>query len=234
VTGTGGKETNFDERRQAARERMQEIEARTGKDAGGRGAFFNAVYEQAEGDAAAVPWVDLAPKAHLVQWLEANNGFGLSALDIACGLGDNAEALAAAGYRTTAFDLADDAIAWARQRFPDSEVEYTTADLFDPPAEWGGAFDLVNECYTLQALPPGMLEQTAAAIAGLVAPDGRLLVYTRTRPNGTFVDGPPWPLEEGSLRVFERYGFAKESETRFTIDRSDRVIPHSFAVWRKS
>jgi SAM-dependent methyltransferase len=234
LTGPQEIDPQFEDRRQAARDRMQEIEAKTGKDSDARGAFFNAVYEQAEGDAAAVPWADLAPKEQLIQWLDANGGLDLSALDIACGLGDNAEAVAAAGYRTTAFDLAEDAIAWARKRFPDSKVDYRRADLFHPPEEWFGAFDVVNECYTLQALPPEMLEQTAAAIAGFVAPYGRLLVYTRTRPNGTFVDGPPWPLEEGSLRVFERYGFAKESETRFTIDRSDRVIPHSFAVWRKS
>jgi hypothetical protein len=37
--------------------------------------------------------------------------------------------------------------------FPQSAVDYRVADLFDAPSEWRGAFDLVHELYTLQALP---------------------------------------------------------------------------------
>ena len=76
----------------------------------------------------------------------------------------------------TAFDLSARAIDWARQRFPDSTVSYCAADLFDLPEEWSGTFDLVNEIYTLQALPADLRQRALRRIAELVAPGGRILV----------------------------------------------------------
>lgn len=199
-----------------------------------RRGFFKDIYRRADGDPGKVPWADLAAKATLHEWLVKNPGNGkLSAIDVACGLGDNAEALAAAGYRTTAFDLSDHAIRWAQKRFPDSPVQYAAADLFDLPEEWRGTFDLVNECYTLQSLSPDMLEETAAAIASLVRPGGTLLVYARWREDGAEVNGPPWPLEKSKLHVFEDLGFALQSEVFLTVDRPGRKVPHSFAVWHR-
>lgn len=195
--------------------------------------FFKDIYRRAEGDPGQIPWAELAAKAKLNEWLIRHPGEGsLTAIDVGCGLGDNAEALAGAGYVTSAFDLSAHAIEWARKRFPDSSVSYTTADLFDLPQEWQGAFDLVNECYTLQSLSPDMLEETAASVASLVKPGGILLVYARWREDGAEVDGPPWPLEESGLHVFEKLGFVLEAEDRFTVDRPGRKIPHSFAQWR--
>ena len=202
----------FLERREAAKAKVNALDHGKVHDEPERKAFFNDVYARAGGDAAFVPWADLKPKEQLVQWLEENPGINSaktssaipSAIDIASGLGDNAEAIAAAGYRTTAFDLSADAIAWARKRFPESPVDYHQADLFAPPEKWLKNFDLVHECFTLQALPPEMLEKTAAAVASLVAPGGDLLVYTRWRPDGAEADGPPWPLEESGLTVLPR------------------------------
>ncbi|MCB1429506.1 MAG: class I SAM-dependent methyltransferase, partial [Nitratireductor sp.] len=155
------------------------------------------------------------------------------AIDIACGLGDNAEAMAAAGYRTTAFDLARKAVAWARQRFPDSAVDYQVADLLNPPSGWNGGFDLVHECYTLQAVPPAMLDRMTAAIAALLAPSGRLLVYTRIRPDGSETSGPPWPLQESDAMGFASYGLQLVSRDSFELVRPDRRIPHWFCIWQK-
>lgn len=195
--------------------------------------FFKDIYRRAGGDPGQVPWAELAAKAKLNAWLVRHPGEGRSAIDVACGLGDNAEALAKAGYETTAFDLSDHAIRWARKRFPDSSVHYEAADLFALPAEWRGAFDLVNECYTLQSLAPEMLTETARAIGDLVCPGGALLVYARWRADGAETNGPPWPLEESRLHVFAELGFVLESEDRFTLERPGRSIPHSFAVWRR-
>lgn len=208
-------------------------EDREGETLPERRAFFKDIYRRAHGDPAQISWADLAAKAKLHEWLVKNPGNGnLSAVDIACGLGDNAQALAEAGYVTTAFDLSEHAIDWARKRFPDSPVRYTTADLFALPEDWKGAFDLVNECYTLQSLSPDMLDETAKAVASLVKPGGTLLVYARWRGDGAEVNGPPWPLEKSRLHVFGKLGFTLESEELFTIERPGRTIPHSFAVWR--
>lgn len=229
---------DFQKRRDEARQKINAMDKDVLHDAPERQGFFNAVYENAGGDPAFVPWADLKAKQQLDQWLEKNIGIKsshpLKAMDVACGLGDNAEALANAGYQTTAFDLAADAIDWAKGRFPNSKVDYRTADLFNLPDQWHEAFDLVHECYTLQALPPHMVEKTAAAIACLVKPGGTLLVFTRTRPDGANVDGPPWPLEESTLGWFGHSGFELVGDHRFQNEKNGRSIPHAFMEWRRA
>lgn len=198
-----------------------------------RADFFDAVYRNAQGNPVAVPWADLKPKDELVQWLARNPGNGRRAIDIACGLGDNAEAIAAAGWNTTAFDLAPDAISWAKKRFPHSGVDYLAADLVDPPAGWNGSFDLVNECYTLQAVPPAIMPRLRQAICDLVAPGGRLLVYARVRADGAEASGPPWPLETSEAMSFAGMGFELVAERRFALHKGERRIEHLFCDWRR-
>lgn len=198
-----------------------------------RAAFFDAVYRSAGADAGLVPWADQKPKERLAAWLAGNPGAGRAAIDVACGLGDNAEALAEAGWRTTAFDLSERAVAWARERFPGSTVDYRVADLMALPAPWTGAFDLVHECYTIQSVPGEMRAAFIAAIAGLVAPGGTLLVYARTRPGEEPGAGPPWPLSPSETAAFAGHGLTLAREERFTVNRPDRVIPHLFAVWQR-
>jgi SAM-dependent methyltransferase len=203
---TGAADPRFAERRDAARDRLDALFGAKGGDRDDRASWFEAVYETAGDDPAAVPWADLAPKAALLEWLSDNPGEGARALDVGCGLGDNAEALAEAGYDTTGFDLSEKAVEWARQRFPGSSVRYTAADLFTPPADWVGGFDLVHECYTVQALHGDLREASYQALADLVKPGGRLLVITRSRADGAETSGPPWPLSPSELAEFERAG----------------------------
>jgi len=224
---------DFDERRMKARERLNSLVGSSGDNPRERRTWFEQVYDLADGDPAAVPWADLAPKPALLNWLAANPGEGLRAIDIACGLGDNAEALAAADYRTKAFDLAHGAIEWARRRFPDSGVDYCVGDLFDLPPDWHGSFDLVHEYYTIQALRGELRQAAFAAIANLVAPDGTLFVVCRSRDEGAAIEGPPWPLSPGELTAFEDLGLERVSQRSFAIDQRGRTIPHLETVYRK-
>ena len=176
---------------------------------------------------------DDAPKKALVDWLASNPGNGESALDVACGLGDNAEALAGAGYRTTAFDLAPEAIDWAKKRFPDSTVDYQAADLFALPENWAGKFDLVHECYTLQALKDPMRHDAIGVLASLVAPGGRLLMITRSRDEGSDAKGPPWPMMPSEWLRFTEHGLTLVDEDYYNVERPDRTIPHVMALFRK-
>ncbi len=220
-------------RRDAARVRLDEVTGADSGDAEDRQAWFRTVYREAGDDPAAVPWADLAPKSALISWLEKNPGQGRRALDVACGLGDNAEALSAAGYAATAFDLVPEAIDWARRRFDKSEVDYVVGDLFDLPKEWQQAFDLVHECYTLQALKGPLREQAFGRLAELVCPGGRLLLISRVREEGAEADGPPWPLMPSEWRRFQDHGLKALREEFYQVERPGRVIPHVLAEFQR-
>jgi SAM-dependent methyltransferase len=198
----------FANRRAAARARLDTLEDGASADPTRR-AWFHAVYDLAGADPAAVPWADLKPHPLLVDWLRRHRapGIGLSALDVGCGLGDNAEALAARGLKVTAFDLVPQAIDWARRRFPGSAVDYQVADLFSLPPAFARAFAFVHECYTLQALPPAIRMDAMTALAACVAPGGHLLVITRARFDGDPVNATgPWPLTRAELVGLETAG----------------------------
>src|SRR5689334_19851572 len=90
---------DFDARRYSARARLSAIDD-GGRDDPYRRAWFQAVYESAGSDAAQIPWADLAPHPLLSEWLDgtAPPAAGAHAIDVGCGLGDNAAALAAKGF----------------------------------------------------------------------------------------------------------------------------------------
>jgi SAM-dependent methyltransferase len=166
--------------------------------------MFEAIYTGAEAGAAKPPWDYGAPRPQLVEWAEAHDlaGGGREALVVGCGYGADAEFLALLGFRTTGFDFASTAIAGARRKHPDTEVTYLVADVLDLPREWQGRFDLVVESLTVQSMPPEQHTDAARNIAGLVAPQGTLLVLATTREEDSEVTGPPWPLTRSEVEVF--------------------------------
>lgn len=228
------KNPEFLARRDAARKRLDAIDPHMTQ--GGAAAdpkrkdWFEAVYDLADGDAAGVPWASLAPHPLSAEWIAAQRGAlaGLAALDIGCGLGDNAEALAKAGARVAAFDLARKAVDWAKRRFPESKVDYRAADLFALPEEWRGAFDLVHECYTLQALPADLLKPAFAALAATLKPRGELLVVARARDEDQTIPGPPWPLPRSAFDLAHEAGLRLVSLE--DVPARDNMVRHWRAV----
>ncbi len=160
--------------------------------------WFEACYRAAAGDPSMVPWGHEKVRPELAQWLadlpaDAPRG---RALEIGAGLGDNANALAQAGFAVTAFDISQRAVDWAARRFPDAGISWAVHDLMDgPPRDWREAFDLVCEVYTLQALRPAMRTSAIARLPEFVAPGGRLLVIAKAADAPPQGDSPPWPLE---------------------------------------
>jgi SAM-dependent methyltransferase len=170
--------------------------------------WFETLYDQAEGLASNVPWADMRVNPHFASWLGrgALEGRGKRALVIGCGLGDDAEELAALGFAVTAFDISATAIAWCRQRFPRTSVDYRVADLLQPPADWRGAFDFVLEVYTLQVLPPEPRATAARHLVEFVVPGGTLLIVARGREPSDDSGAMPWPLTRDELRGLEAQG----------------------------
>ncbi|MFI5178183.1 MAG: class I SAM-dependent methyltransferase [Vicinamibacterales bacterium] len=175
--------------------------------------WFDALYRDAKGDTDLIPWADLTSDPLLEDW-RRRTAFavrGRSCLVVGCGLGDDAEALAADGGDVTAFDLSPTAIDWCRRRFPDSVVQYRVADLFQLPPAWRRSFAFVFECNTLQALPAAIRPRAIECVADLVAPGGTLLVICRARDPREPADGPPWPLTRDEVESFARCGMARAS-----------------------
>jgi SAM-dependent methyltransferase len=182
---------------------------------------FEEMYAAAGDDLAAVPWANLKPFPLLVEWLDAKGaalGPGVTALVIGCGYGDDAEELARRGFAVSAFDFSPTAISRARERFPESAVDYRVADLLDLPAEWGGRFDLVVEIRTLQSLPIEVRKRGAAAIAATVAPGGRLWLFALGREEHLPGETRPWPVVPDELAALERAGLSWESRREDLLD----------------
>jgi len=210
-----------EERKRAGRERARAVagEFLARGDATG---WFEAFYRDAQGDPGRVPWADRAGHPLLAEWLAGARGGGRRALVVGCGLGEDAELCARAGFDVVAFDLSPTAIAMCRELWPATRVRYAAADLLAPPLEWLAAFDLVVEIYTVQALPVDLRERAIERISAFVAAGGRLLVVTMGRADDALPRELPWPLSRAELDRFERHGLRRvalrEVEDPETID----------------
>ncbi len=197
--------------------------ARESNAAGDVVGWFERLYAEAERGDALVPWADLAPNPHVVEWLERAAPAPGRALDVGCGLGDTAEELARRGHDVLAIDVSPTAVAAARGRFPQSRADYRALDLRDLPSALAGAFDLVVECYTLQVLPPAARRAIVATLRRAVAPGGTLLVVARGRevedPEGEM----PWPLTRAEIEAIADAGFVRESFEDFLDDEQPPV-----------
>lgn len=196
--------------------------------------WFEEYYASAGGDLSQIHWADMVPGPPLVSWLQAHPASPpCRAAVIGCGLGDDAEFLAAAGCEVTAFDIAPTAIDLCRHRWPDSEVSYVVGDLFAPEPDWIESFDLIYECNTIQALRGPMRTQSIAALIRLLAPGGLLLVSCRSRDTGVPPgDQVPVPLDRAEIDQFVDQGL---EEIHFDAydDTQDPPVPHFFAVYRR-
>jgi SAM-dependent methyltransferase len=198
-------------------------------------AWFDALYREANGDPSVIPWADLKDNPLFVAWRD-RSGFDLrsrASLVVGCGLGDDAETVAASGGAVTAFDLSPTAIAWCHRRFPQSRVQYVAADLFHTPPEWRRAFGFVLEINTLQALPADLRPQAMARVADFVAPGGTLLVICRGRDAGDPADGPPWPLVRTELDALFAAGL-EHASFNDVQDAADPPVRRFVAVFERS
>lgn len=176
--------------------------------------WFEPLYDAAAGDPGRVPWARGEPDPLLRSWLD-QPGLEVArsdALVVGCGLGDDAAELARRGCRVVAFDISPTAVAWARRRFADTDVEFLVADLLELPDRLVASAGLVVEVRTVQSLAEELRGDAMRAIAATVAPGGLLvhigLVATSPRAAATS-DGPPWPLAPDELVAYEQAGLQR-------------------------
>jgi SAM-dependent methyltransferase len=175
-------------------------------------AWFERLYAEAEHGTAEVPWDRPEASALLAAWATGSglSGAGRTALVVGCGLGRDAEFIAARGFATTAFDISETAVRLARHRHEGSTVTYVVADLLSPPPSWHRAFDLVVESNTVQSLPRTLRPRATAAVGAFVAPAGTLLVLAAATAE-PHDDGPPWPLTRAEVESFAGAGLTLQS-----------------------
>jgi len=208
--------------------------ARRHLDAGDPLGWFEELYVMSAQGTATVPWADMKPNPNVTEWLDRHTGAAAGrALEIGCGLGDNAEELARRGFETTAFDISESAVACCRRRFPESLVAYAVADLFAAPAPWQGGFDMVLESYTLQVLPPRLRAEAVRAIASFVAPGGTLLAVARGREPADPEGSMPWPLTKAELCLFGNRGLALTAFEDY-LDGEDPPVRRFRAAFRRT
>lgn len=176
--------------------------------------WFEPLYAETAAQGGAPPWNRDHPRGLLEQWAQERHvdgdGGARTAIVVGCGLGTDAEYIAGKGYTTTAFDLSPTAIRIATERHPGTRVRYEVADLLDLPARWRRAFDLVVECWTVQALPDPPRTEAIHDISALVAPGGTLIVVAIGRDDDAHDsapdDGPPWFLNATTIARFAHDG----------------------------
>ncbi len=184
--------------------------------------WFEPLYQEGEAGKSTVPWANLRPNPHLLHFWNAHPQptAGKTALTIGSGLGDDAEQLAAWGFRTTAFDISETAIRASRKRFPATTVEYLAANLLDPPSTWRRTFNFVFEANTLQVLPAALRPRAIEKIAGFLCPGGLLLAIARGREPSDPEGQMPWPLTRAELSAFTAAGLEELSFEDF-LDLED-------------
>jgi SAM-dependent methyltransferase len=180
-------------------------------------AWFDRIYAAGPRGEVSMPWDRTQPNPMLTAWADRQitSGIGHTALVVGCGLGQDSEFLGGLGFDTTAFDISDTAIALVQERYPESAVHYTVADLFDLPAEWAHGFDLVVESFTVQALPVAVRATAVRHVAELVAPGGTLVVIAVIRDEAELPPTPPpWPLTRAEIDSFATGGLVPVSIER--------------------
>ena len=188
--------------------------------------WFEILYQEGQAGKSTVPWANLCPNPRLLDFWNTHpqQTAGKRALTIGSGLGDDAEQLAAWGFRTTAFDISETAIRASRKRFPKTGVEYVAANLLEPPSPWRHSFHFVFEANTLQVLPAALRLRAIENIAGFLCPGGRLLLIARGREPSDPEGQMPWPLTRAELSAFTAVGLEELSFEDF-LDLEDPADP---------
>jgi len=144
------------------------------------------------------PW-DIGRPQPAIGRLASEGGFAGAVLDAGCGTGENALHVASLGLSVLGFDVAETALAIARQKAADRgiEVEFATADAFHLE-RLGRRFQTVLDCGLFHTFDGSERAEYVASLASVTEHDGTLYVLCFSD------DGPdtgPHPVSQEELRT---------------------------------
>ena len=152
-------------------------------------------------------WNKGAPSPPLKQYLERHVVRG-RALVPGCGHGHEVALAVEHGLDATGLDIAPAGVAAARALYPHLADRFLTGDLFDPPKEMRGAFDLVLEHTCLSGLPPALRPDYRRGIDLTLKRGGLLIGVWFINPELDPGDeGPPFPLSVVDLTALFAEGY---------------------------
>jgi len=143
------------------------------------------------------PW-DVGPQPAIVR-LAAEGGFAGKVLDAGCGSGENALHVASLGLSVLGVDVAETALALAREKAADRgiDAEFAVADALRLDS-LGRRFDTVLDCGLFHTFDSDERPAYAASLASVTEHDGTLYVLCFS-DNGP--DTGPHPVSEDELRA---------------------------------
>lgn len=157
-------------------------------------------------------WDNGAPAPALKQYLERQPISG-RALVPGCGRGHEVALAVERGLDAMGLDIAPTGVAEARQLYPDLAHRFVAGDLFDPPTEMHGAFDVVLEHTCMSALPPALRAKYRAGIDRTLRAGGLLIGVWFINPDlDPGEEGPPFPFSLADLTALfaDRYEIVED------------------------
>jgi SAM-dependent methyltransferase len=163
------------------------------------------------------PWDVGRPQPAIVR-VAAEGGFSGAVLDAGCGTGENALHIASLGLPVLGFDVAETALAVAREKAGDRgvEVEFIAADALRLEG-MGRRFETVLDCGLFHSFDGDERPGYVASLASVTEHDGTLYVLC-FRDDGP--DTGPHPVSQDDLRA----AFSQATGWNVVAIEPDRVL----------
>lgn len=147
---------------------------------------------------APAPW-DIGQPQPAVVRLASQGGFAGAVLDAGCGTGENTLHIASLGLSVLGVDVAETALAMARNKAHDRgiEAEFAVADAFQLE-RLGRRFETVLDCGLFHTFDADERPGYVASLASVTEPDGTVYVLCFS-DEGT--DTGPHPISQEELRA---------------------------------
>jgi SAM-dependent methyltransferase len=144
------------------------------------------------------PW-DIGRPQQAIARLASEGAFAGAVLDAGCGTGENALLIAALGLEVLGVDVAETALAIARQKAADRriKIEFVAADAFHLE-RLGRTFQTVLDCGLFHTFDAEERPRYVATLASVTADGGTLYVLCFSDEGP---DTGPHPVSENDLRA---------------------------------